>query len=111
MSIIESYLTDLITIITLTRDKWGTRTESSTTGIKARVELENKFVKNDRGEEIMGKGLIIFQSNQTITYENRIKIEKINGIAYNRQDKEFSILQISPPSHGFESTHYEVIIG
>ncbi len=108
--IISSYLTDLIIIQTITRDEYGVSTVASTTGISARVELGNKFMKNERGEEVIGKGLIIFEWDQTVTYESRIKIEKIKGVAYNRPSKEFSILSLEK-GHGFESTHYEVLIG
>ena len=108
--LIDIYLTDLITIKNYSKDEWGVSTISEINNIKSRVEFGNKLLRNERGEEVLGKGIIILKPDQTIYYESKIKIEKIRGVSYERPEKEFAILSIEK-AHGFSSTHYEVTIG
>lgn len=106
---INMYLTDEITIVRRAFDENGVKTDTETTGIKARVEDYNKMIRDIDGNEMMGSQLIITDNAIDIVYEDLIKITKKNGIAYDLPNKEFAIKKIEN-AHGFVNSHKEIYI-
>lgn len=107
---IEDYLTDTIDIITRTYDKWGALVATSTQSeVKARIEDQNKIVRDQDGKEVAGKGPIFILDTATIEYHSVIKLKTINGAATIEPDKEYPLKSIEQ-SHGFEGSHWEVYI-
>lgn len=106
---ISSYLVDSITIVHRTYDINGVPNNSETNNISARVEDYNKMIRDQNGQEVMGSMLVIIESDITISYNDFIKIEKKNGIAYELDDKEFAIKKIENAA-GFSASHKEVYL-
>lgn len=106
---INNYLTDEITIIRRSFDSNGVPTNSTTSGIKARVEDFNKILININGVEMTGNLLIITDDSEDINYEDFIKISKKNGITYENNNKEFPVLKIENVA-GFMGSHKEIYI-
>jgi len=79
---INAYLTDTITIQTVTLDTWGTATKVSTTA-KARFEFRTKLVRNIAGEQVISTAKV-YLPIMTITHQDKIVYET----------KEYSILNI-----------------
>jgi hypothetical protein len=107
---IGMYLTDEITIVRRTFDINGVPTDSSTTGIKARVEDYNKMLRDINGNEVIGSMLVITDYSDDINYEDLIKVTKKNGVAYELDEKEFAILKIEN-ADGFMKSHKEIYLG
>ncbi len=106
---ISNYFTDEITIVKNSFDLNGVPTFSETTGIKAKVEDYNKMLRDVNGQEVIG-GMIIFAcTDANIDYEDSIKISKKNGVAYDLNNKKFSILKLENVD-GFLKSHKEIII-
>jgi len=108
--VIEDYLTDTIDIITRLYDKWGALISTNTqSNVKARIEDQNKMVRNQEGKEVAGKGPIFIIDSAAVEYESVIKLKTINGVATIEPDKEYPLKSIEQ-SHGFEGSHWEVYI-
>jgi len=106
---ITPFLIDEIDIISRSIDVNGVPTDSSETGISARVEDYNQMLRDTDGNEVVGSMLIMLEPNTDIEYEDFIKIKKKNGISYDLPDKEWSIKKIENVA-GFSSSHKEVYI-
>lgn len=104
---IDIYLTDTITIVTISSDEWGVITKTETTGIKARVEDVNILVKDKEGKEVFSNTYITIGKDAVLSYESKIKITTKNGIAYPLASKEMAILKLEKAG-GFDVSHYEV---
>ena len=106
---INLYMTDEISRVRITNDMNGVPTNSTLTGIKARVEDYNKMIRDINGNEVMGDQLIIVDNSIDITYEDKIIITKKNGITYDLNAKQFAIKKIEN-AHGFINSHKEIYI-
>jgi intein-encoded DNA endonuclease-like protein len=104
---IDIYLTDEITIVNKSSDKWGVITKTEIPNIPARVEDVNIMVKDKEGKEVFSNTYITVGLTQTISYESTIKITKKNDAAYPLATKEMSILKLEKAG-GFSTSHYEV---
>lgn len=83
---INAYLLDTVKITRYTRDQYGERSQSATEKVKARVELDDKVVKDVRGMEVISAGRVIMPS-RSLTHEDTITY----------QGREYVILQINRP--------------
>lgn len=106
---ITVFLIDEIDVINRSFDINGVKTDTVTTGIKARVEDYNKMIRDVNGQEVMGNMLVITKPNEDINYGNLIKIKKKNGIAYELANKEFAIKKIENAS-GFIASQKEIYL-
>ena len=104
---INEFLTDEIDIINVVTDGNGVLSKTILSGIKARVSEKNKLILNQSGKEVVSSGRIIISTGNTISYESKIKIKKICGTAYPKQNKEWQIQQLSR-GHGFSNDFIEV---
>jgi hypothetical protein len=102
-------MTDEISKVRRSFDINGVPTNTTSTGIKARVEDYNKMLRDVNGQEVIGNQLIIVDDSEDINYEDLIKITKKNGIAYELSSKEFAILKIENVA-GFMGSHKEIYI-
>lgn len=91
---INMYLTDEMTVITVTHDKWGVSTTTEVTGVACRVEDEHRLLKNREGQEVVSNCYIAADPDVDIKYESRIKITKRNGKAYELPNKQWAIMKI-----------------
>lgn len=105
---INSYLVDRINIINTTYDEWGTKTESTQTNVKCKIEEQNKVVRNGNGQEQTSDTLIMLPKTANIDYQSRIKIVSRGGIAQTN-DRKYSIIKIGLQG-GFVASHYEVFL-
>ena len=106
---ITTYLIDEINIIQRGLDENGVPTDTTVTGVAARVEDYNKMIRDVNGQEVMGNMLIFTEPNADINYSNLIKIKKKNGIAYHLSNKEFAIKKIENAA-GFGSSQKEIYL-
>lgn len=103
------YLEDEINIISYSTDTWGVTTRSENLGVSARVEDKQKWVKNQNGSELMADTLIIIESAETISWNDKIQVTKRNGVTQKEADKEYAIKSIHKAA-GFTASHIEVYI-
>ena len=73
---INNFMTDEITVVRRSFDDNGVPTDTSTPGVKARVEDYNKMLRNVDGQEVIGNQLIMVDDSIDINYEDLIKITK-----------------------------------
>ena len=106
---ITPFLIDRIDIISRSVDVNGVPTDSSETGISARVEDYNQMLRDTDGNEVVGSMLIMLEPDTDIEYEDFIKIKKKNGVSYDLPDKEWAIKKIENVA-GFSASHKEVYI-
>lgn len=106
---ITPFLIDEIEIVSRSMDEDGVETNSSQTGISARVEDYNKMIRDKNGQEVVGEMLIITESDEDIEYEDQIKITKKNGITYDRPNKKWAIKKMENVA-GFTASHKEIYI-
>lgn len=106
---ITPYLIDEIEIVSREVDENGVPTDSSETGVIARVEDYNQMIRDKNGQEMVGDMLIITKPDEDIEYEDLIKIKKKNGVAYDRPNKTWSIKKMENVA-GFFATQKEIYI-
>lgn len=106
---IGSYMTDTISIITVSYDINGVRTETTTTA-RARVEDYNGIVNNEQGNEVVGNMKIAMKNSETLTYNDYIKVLTKGGVAYQQPSKEWQIKKISVASLFGGKGYIEVVI-
>jgi hypothetical protein len=106
--LIESYLTDLIDIITDTYDSFGVVTNSIIqSNIKARWEDKNGMVKNMEGQEVVYSGFLIVDPKANLEYNSRVKLLKQNGVITLQSQKERMIIRLGK-AHGFDNEYWRV---
>jgi hypothetical protein len=88
---INAYLMDTVKIIRYSRDVHGERSQSSTEMVKARVELDDKVVKDVRGMEVISAGRVLIPT-RPLTHEDTITFPPTGAAA-----REYVILQINRP--------------
>lgn len=106
---ITPFLIDEIAKIRRTFDINGASTDTTETGIKARVEDYNGLVRDSQGQEVKGNMLIVIKSNEDIIEGDLIMIKKKNSIAYHLPNKKFTIKKIDNIA-GFTASHKEIYI-
>jgi argonaute-like protein implicated in RNA metabolism and viral defense len=107
MGLINSYLTDLIDIISYAVDEWGVTVSSTQTDVKARIENANKILLDVNGKEIQGSSKIILDNSIVVKLTDRIRFKKINGVTVQQDDKLYQVKKIDQ-AHGFGASHWEV---
>ena len=97
---IGSYLIDTVTIKNLVSlDQWNEPTWT-TVDVKARVEWQNKLIRNDKGEQVVSAALVYFDSDVSgLTIDDRIIIDGVEHVIM-RVDKKTD----------FSVSHYETWI-
>lgn len=106
---INTYLTDIISLVRPALDEWSVLTETIVTGIHARVEDENRQITDNNGKEVFSQGYIIADNTADIKYDDLIMIESINGVATENPGKRLGIKKLSR-AHGFQNSHWEIWI-
>lgn len=106
---ITDYLTDLIDIITYSYDADGVATSTLQASVAARIEDNNKIVRDVNGKEVAGQGPVIIDPSAVLSYKSKLKLKERNGVSTGIQDKEFAIKSLEK-SHGFDNSHWEVYI-
>jgi len=106
---INSYLTDTITIITSSLDEWGKETTTEQTDINAKIEDTNKIITDGKGKEVVGNMFLLVEKTATLTYNSRIKIITKGGEATLVPNKEFIIKKLSSVV-GWTASHWEVYL-
>lgn len=101
--------TDIIDIVKITTDEWGKVTKTLIEDVSCRVEDENKVVRNQSGAEVTSNSFIMLNSDVDITYEDKIKIQKINDVDYPLKDKELAILKLEK-AHSIDNSFYQVYV-
>jgi uncharacterized protein (DUF952 family) len=98
--VINSYLIDDVTIKNLVSlDQWQEPTWS-TIVVKARVDWQDKLIRNAQGEQVVSAALVYFDKDVVgLTIDDRIIIEGIEHVIM-RVDKK----------RDFSTSHYEVWI-
>jgi hypothetical protein len=110
MGMINSYLTDIINIVTVKVDKWNSTVETIGSDIKCRIKDTNKLVATVDGKEIRGNMLIFIGTDTTINHQDKIIIKKKHRIIYPYDNKKFQVQQIN--SYGmFKRKMTEILIG
>ena len=110
MDLISNYYTDLIDIISISKDEWGVITRTTQSNVNCRFEQKNELVKNANGEEVYSNGFLLIDRTATIDNTSKIKLISINDVDLVRKNKEYAILKGPMKAHGFEFSHYEVWI-
>jgi hypothetical protein len=105
---ITSYLTDEITIVTVTVDTKGVVTESESSTIKARVEDTNELIRDSKGKEVKAN-MNIFLSQRTLNYQDKVKIKKKNGRNFIQPDKKWEIKKINYQNM-FKNRYLELVV-
>jgi hypothetical protein len=105
----SSYCTDIIRVITVTNDKYGTPTESESGDIPARVEDDNKLLRDHEGKEVMPTMLVMFDFDNSVDSTYKIKIKKKHGQNYYQPNKKWEIKSFENLGM-FGRTHVEVRI-
>jgi hypothetical protein len=97
---ISAYLIDSIQIKYLSAlDQWQEPTWT-TVAVKARVEYQNKLIRNAQGEQVVSAALVYLAGDVTApTNADRIVIEGI----------EHAIMRVDKKTH-FSRSHYEIWI-
>jgi hypothetical protein len=97
---ISAYLIDTVSIKRLTsRDQWQEPTWTSET-LRARVEWQNKLIRNDKGEQVVSGALVYMSGDITApTNADRIVIDSI----------EHAIMRVDKKTD-FSTSHFEVWI-
>jgi len=97
---ISAYLVDSISVKYLSSlDQWNTPTWS-TVAVKARVEWQNKLIRNAAGEQVVAAALVYLASDITApTNADRIVIAGVEHVIM-RVDKKTT----------FSTSHYEIYI-
>jgi hypothetical protein len=103
----ESFLTDEISIISVTTDINGVITESLPNTVKARISEKNRLILDLNGKEVTSEIKIILDSSVSIKYQDKIIIKKLCGSVYLLNTKQWQIKQIST-GHLYESDHTEI---
>lgn len=106
---IETYFTDEITLITDSFDEWGVKTSTETTGVKARVEDNNRIIKDLQGREVKPDMMVLCGSDNNITNQTRIKVTIKGGVAYDLPNKEWDIKKKGIQT-GFTKSHWEIML-
>ena len=97
---IKAYLIDSIQIKYLSAlDQWQEPTWN-TVAVKARVEYQNKLIRNAQGEQVVSAALVYLSGNIIVpTNADRVIIEGI----------EHAIMRVDKKTD-FSTSHYEVFI-
>lgn len=88
------YFTDLIKIVSSSKDKNGVIIEVESSDVESRIKDNNKIVMNDKGQEVIGQMTIMIDKDNVIKYGDKIKVVKKWGEAYSMPDKKFVIHSI-----------------
>jgi len=107
---LNTMLTDEITIVSVATDEWGKQSYSTQTGIKAKVSERNKLVMNSKGKEVVSSMQVIIPSDTNVKNESKLGITKIAGMAYDLSTKEWQIIRISH-GHIFSNAFIELWLG
>lgn len=94
------YLTDEVDILTIAHDANGVETTTAQLAVKARVSERHKLVLDISGKEVVGTMQVLLEGSVAIAHDSRVKIKKINGVAYSMPDKPWQVKSISK-GHGF----------
>jgi hypothetical protein len=97
---ISAYLIDSISIEYLASlDQWNTPTYS-TVAVKARVEWQDKLIRNAKGEQVVSAALVYLAGNITApTNADKITIAGV----------DHSIMRVDKKTD-FSTSHYEIFI-
>jgi hypothetical protein len=106
---ITPFLIDEIARIRRVFDINGASTDSTKTGIKARVEDYNGMVRNNEGQEVICDMLIMTKPDEDIIEGDLLMVKKKNGVAYHLPNKKFTIKKIENAA-GFMASHREIYI-
>jgi hypothetical protein len=106
---ISSYTTDIIRIIEIEYDANGVLSKTESGDIEARVEDTNNLIRNIDGKEVMPNMLLIFDYENEINPQWKIKVRRKHGSAYYQPDKEWEIMKFENLGM-FSKTHNEVFI-
>lgn len=103
------YDTDQIKYIAVTRDPvYGNLTESAAVTYDCVIEDTNKVIKNDNGQQIRPKALILIDSTFPGKKGEYIQLFKQFGTELN-DSKKYEIIEVFETG-GFSSSHKEVMI-
>jgi hypothetical protein len=106
--LIADYANCTINIIRYADDEWGVKTRTvAYSGISARIEEQQKYVKNQDGVDVLANTLIMFETDSTIQWNDKIQIVTRDGSAASLPSKEFAVKGIEIGSE-FISHHWEV---
>lgn len=94
---IDAYLIDEVTIKNLVSlDQWQEPTWALTV-VKARVDWQNKLIRNAQGEQVVSAALVYFDSDvANLTIDDRIIIDGV----------EHTIMRVDKKTD-FSTSHYE----
>jgi len=106
---LDTYLTDEIDIVTTANDEWGVLTTSTVTGVKARIEDENRVVKNQLGVDVASNCYLMVDPAAVINYTSKIMLKKRNGVAYEHQNKQRAIMKLGK-AHSDILDYWEVYL-
>jgi hypothetical protein len=68
---LKVYMTDDITIKTITYDQWGSPSTSSATA-KGRFEFKTKLVRNIAGEQVVSSANVMLPADTVIGHQDKI---------------------------------------
>lgn len=109
MSLIDTYFTDEIDIVSVSQDGYGALTETVTEGVMARIEYKNQLIKDINGREVNSQANVLVGGTATIQYQDFIKLKKVSGSAIQEADKKMGIKMLSRP-HGWPETYWKVYL-
>jgi len=103
------YLIDEINIVSESKDINGAITSSTASGISARVEDEERWVKDKMGNQQLARTLIIVESSVSVGWDDKVQIAKRGGTAQTQADKKWPIKSLHV-AEGFTASHKEIWI-
>jgi len=105
---INDYANCTINVIRYSNDEWGVKTRTVPySGIPARIEEQQKYVKSPDGVQVLADTLIMIEMDYTINWNDKIQIATRDGSIASLPSKEFAIKNIEIAS-SFISDHWEV---
>lgn len=103
----DFYLTDEVDVVLVTRDADGVETTTTVASVKARVAERHKLLIDKDGQEVAGSMQVILPLATEINHDSRIKVKKLDGVAYSLSSKEWKVITLST-GHAIDPLFKEV---
>lgn len=97
---INSYLTDEISIINQSVDEWSHTTEKEPLTVPARVGYKTRTITKPNKEEVEAVAQIALPPGTNIKNDSKVKVLKLRGVDAPEPDKKYTVVSMAI-GHGF----------